>query len=190
MRDDAWPVRDITVPYHQRFLLIEISQEDTMAEQPSTSHSQQQIGVHAQYVKDISFESPAAPECFIKTLGQPDVQIEVNVTAQRINETLFEVQLKLMATAEVEKKTLFIAELVYAGLMSAANTADSNLQSLMMTEGPRLLFPFARAIISDMTRDGGFLPLNLNPIDFVALYKSNMTNSGETDEETSNSSVE
>ena len=60
----------------------------------------------------------------------------------------------------------------------------------MMTEGPRLLFPFARAIISDMTRDGGFLPLNLNPIDFVALYKSNMTNSGETDEETSNSSVE
>ena len=99
-----------------------------MAEQPSTSHSQQQIGVHAQYVKDISFESPAAPECFIKTLGQPDVQIEVNVTAQRINETLFEVQLKLMATAEVEK-TLFIAELVYAGLMSAANTADSNLQS-------------------------------------------------------------
>ena len=161
-----------------------------MAEQPSTSHSQPQIGVHAQYVKDISFESPAAPECFIKALGQPDVQIEVNVTAQRINETLFEVQLKLMATAKVEKNTLFIAELVYAGLMSATNTDNSNLQSVMMTEGPRLLFPFARAIISDMTRDGGFLPLNLNPIDFVALYKSNMTNSEERDEETSNSSAE
>ena len=61
--------------------------------------------------------------------------------------------------------------------MSATNTDNSNLQSLMMTEGPRLLFPFARAIISDMTRDGGFLPLNLNPIDFVALYKSNLTDS-------------
>ena len=82
-----------------------------MAEQPSTSHSQQQIGVHAQYVKDISFESPAAPDCFIKALGQPDVQIEVNVTAQRINETLFEVQLKLMAIAKVEKKRCLLPNL-------------------------------------------------------------------------------
>ena len=160
-----------------------------MAEQHSTSHSQQQIGVHAQYVKDISFESPAAPDCFVKALGQPDVQIEVNVTAQRINETLFEVQLKLMAIAKVEDQTLFIAELVYAGLMSATSIPDNNLQPLMMTEGPRLLFPFARAIMSDMTRDGGFLPLNLNPIDFVALYKSNMTNSEEKGGKASSSSA-
>lgn len=161
-----------------------------MTDQPSPSHSQQQISIHAQYVKDISFESPAAPDCFVKALGQPDVQIEVNVTGQRVNETLFEVQLKLMATAKVEGQTLFIAELVYAGLMSATGIAENNLQPLMMTEGPRLLFPFARAIMSDMTRDGGFLPLNLNPIDFVALYKSNMTNSVEKDEEVSTSSSE
>ena len=114
----------------------------------------------------------------------------MNVTGQRVNETLFEVQLKLMATAKVEEQTLFIAELVYAGLMSATGIAENNLQPLMMTEGPRLLFPFARAIMSDMTRDGGFLPLNLNPIDFVALYKSNMTNSMEKDEEVSTSSAE
>ncbi len=153
-----------------------------MADQPSTSESQQQISVHAQYVKDLSFESPAAPDCFVKALGQPDVQIGVNVTAQRINETLFEVQLKLMADAKVEEQTLFIAELVYAGLISATGVADDDLQALMMTEGPRLLFPFARAIMSDITRNGGFLPLNLNPIDFIALYKNNTTSSGDKDE--------
>ncbi len=161
-----------------------------MTEQLSSSDSQQQISIHAQYVKDLSFESPAAPDCFVKALGQPDVQIGVNVTAQRINETLFEVQLKLIATAKVEEQKLFIAELVYAGLISATGIADDNLQPLMMTEGPRLLFPFARAIMSDVTRDGGFLPLNLNPIDFVALYKNNMTNSDEKDEVDLDSSAE
>ena len=161
-----------------------------MAEQPSKSDSQQQINIHAQYVKDLSFESPTAPDCFVEALGQPDVQIGVNVTSQRINETLFEVQLKLTATARVEEQTLFIAELIYAGLISATGVADGNLQPLMMTEGPRLLFPFARAIMSDITRDGGFLPLNLNPIDFVALYKSNKKNSGRKDKEESSSSAE
>ena len=160
-----------------------------MEEQASLSDSQQQISVHAQYVKDLSFESPATPDCFVKSLGQPDVQIEVNVTAQRINETLFEVQLKLMANAKIEDQTLFIAEIVYAGLISATNISDESLQPLMMTEGPRLLFPFARAIMSDMTRNGGFLPLNLNPIDFVALYKNNITNSKEQDKSESNLSA-
>ena len=153
-----------------------------MADQTSTSDSQQQISVHAQYVKDLSFESPAAPDCFVKALGQPDVQIGVNVTAQRIDETLFEIQLKLIADAKVEEQTLFIAELVYAGLMSATGIANDDLQTLMMTEGPRLLFPFARAIMSDTTRNGGFLPLNLNPIDFIALYKNNTTSSDNKDE--------
>ena len=153
-----------------------------MADQTSTSDSQQQISVHAQYVKDLSFESPAAPDCFVKALGQPDVQIGVNVTAQRIDETLFEIQLKLIADAKVEEQTLFIAELVYAGLISATGIANDDLQTLMMTEGPRLLFPFARAIMSDTTRNGGFLPLNLNPIDFIALYKNNTTSSDNKDE--------
>ena len=150
-----------------------------MAEQIASTDNHQQISIHAQYVKDLSFESPAAPDCFVKTLGQPDVQIGVNVTAQRVNETLFEVELKLTATAKVEDKTLFVAELVYAGLMSATNVLDDSLKPLMMIEGPRLLFPFARAIMSEMTRDGGFLPLNLNPIDFVAFYKNNMSVSRE-----------
>lgn len=157
-----------------------------MAEQKKQENEQQQINIHAQYVKDLSFESPSAPECFVQSLGQPDVQIGVNVTAQRVNDSLFEVVLKLMATAKAEDRTLFIAELSYGGLISATGMQDDELQPLMMVEGPRLLFPFARAIMSDVTRDGGFLPLNLNPIDFVALYKSNLTSSEKSENQTVN----
>ena len=150
-----------------------------MAEQDSSPEHQQQISVHAQYVKDLSFESPAAPDCFVKALGQPDVQIGVNVASKRVNETLFEVELRLEATAKVEKKILFVTELSYAGLMSATNISNEEIQPLMMIEGPRLLFPFARAIMSGVTRDGGFLPLNLNPIDFIALYQNNVSGTKE-----------
>ena len=159
-----------------------------MAEKHSSSDTQQQISVHAQYVKDLSFESPAAPDCFVKTLSQPDVQIGVNVTAKRINETLFEVELILTATAKIEEKILFVTELAYAGLMSATNNSDDDIQQLMMIEGPRLLFPFARAIMSDTTRDGGFLPLNLNPINFVALYQNNISDSEKHEKESDSSS--
>ena len=161
-----------------------------MAEKHSSPDTQQQISVHAQYVKDLSFESPAAPDCFVKTLGQPDVQIGVNVSAKRVNETLFEVELMLTATAKIEEKILFVAELSYAGLMSATNISDDNIQPLMMIEGPRLLFPFARAIMSDTTRDGGFLPLNLNPIDFVALYRNNVLDAEQKAKKVSDASSE
>ena len=158
-----------------------------MAGQHSSSEHRQQISIHAQYVKDFSFESPAAPDCFIKTIGQPDVQLQVNVAAKRVNKTLFEVELKLAATARVEEKILFVTELAYAGLMSATNISDDNIDPLMMIEGPRLLFPFARAIMSDATRDGGFLPLNLNPIDFIALYQNNVSDTEKKDKKESDS---
>ena len=159
-----------------------------MEEKHLSSDTQQQISVHAQYVKDLSFESPTAPNCFVKTLGQPDVQIGVNVSAKRINETLFEVELNLTATAKVEETILFVSELSYAGLMSATSISGDSIQPLLMVKGPRLLFPFARAIMSDTTRDGGFLPLNLNPIDFVALYQNNVSDSEQKDKKESNSS--
>ena len=118
------------------------------------------------------------------------MQIGVNVNAKGINETLFEVELILKATAKVEEKILFVAELSYVGLMSATNISDKNIQPLMMIEGPRLLFPFARAIMSDTTRDGGFLPLNLNPIDFIAFSRSNVSDSEQKDKKDSNPSSE
>ena len=146
-----------------------------MKEKSSSPDKEQKINIHAQYIKDLSFESPASPECFIQSLNQPDVQLGVSVSAKNINEKLFEVCLKINAKAHADKKTLFIAELEYAGLISAEGIPDSDLHPLMMVEGPRLLFPFARASISNVTRDGGFLPLNINPIDFGSLYKENLS---------------
>ena len=133
-----------------------------------------QIIVHAQYIKDLSFENPNAPDILINPPEQPDVQIGVNVGARGLNSEQYEVMLSLSANAKTEDKALFLAELTYAAIVSAPGAGRDDLNPLIMIEAPRLMFPFARAIISDMTRDGGFMPLSIQPIDFVAVYQSNL----------------
>jgi preprotein translocase subunit SecB len=133
-----------------------------------------QIVVHAQYIKDLSFENPNAPDILIDPPQQPDVQIGVNVGARGLNSEQYEVVLSLSANAKTEDKALFLAELTYAAIVSAPGASRDDLNPLIMIEAPRLMFPFARAIISDMTRDGGFMPLSIQPIDFVAVYQSNI----------------
>ena len=133
-----------------------------------------QIVVHAQYIKDLSFENPNAPDILIDPPQQPDVQIGVNVNARGLNSEQYEVILSLSANAKTEDKVLFLAELTYAAIVSAPGASREDLNPLIMIEAPRLMFPFARAIISDMTRDGGFMPLSIQPIDFVAVYQSNI----------------
>ena len=133
-----------------------------------------QIVVHAQYIKDLSFENPNAPDILIDPPQQPDVQIGVNVGARGLNSEQYEVILSLSANAKTEDKALFLAELTYAAIVSAPGASRDDLNPLVMIEAPRLMFPFARAIISDMTRDGGFMPLSIQPIDFVAVYQSNI----------------
>ena len=136
--------------------------------------SGRQIVVHAQYIKDLSFENPNAPDILIDPPQQPDVQIGVNVGARGLNSEQYEVILSLSANAKTEDKALFLAELTYAAIVSAPGASRDDLNPLIMIEAPRLMFPFARAIISDMTRDGGFMPLSIQPIDFVAIYQSNV----------------
>ena len=133
-----------------------------------------QIVVHAQYIKDLSFENPNAPDILINPPSQPDVEIGVNVGARGLNSEQYEVLLSLSARAKAEDKSLFLAELTYAAIVSAPGTDRDELNPLIMIEAPRLMFPFARAIISDMTRDGGFMPLSIQPIDFVAVYQNNL----------------
>lgn len=154
-----------------------------MAETPSTdaqsgsdeaARAPRQIVVHAQYIKDVSFENPNAPDILINPPSQPDVEIGVNVGARGLNSEQYEVLLSLSARAKTEDKSLFLAELTYAAIVSAPGTDREELNPLIMIEAPRLMFPFARAIISDMTRDGGFMPLSIQPIDFVAVYQSNL----------------
>ena len=144
------------------------------AESQGAERSNRQIVVHAQYVKDLSFENPNAPEILIESPGQPDVEIGVNVGARKLNDEQYEVTLMLSAKAKSAEKALFLAEVSYCAIVSAPGVNPADLNPLMMIEAPRLMFPFARAIVSDVTRDGGFMPLSIQPIDFVAVYQSNM----------------
>ena len=133
-----------------------------------------QIVMNAQYVKDLSFEQPNAPQTLLSPGVQPDVEIGVNVMAEKIDDEKYEVILKLTASAVNNGTTLFLIELSYAGIVSAENIDPQDVNPLMMIQGPQLLFPFARAIIANITREGGFMPLNINPIDFVAVYRHNL----------------
>lgn len=139
--------------------------------------AQPSLGVVAQYVKDLSFENPNAPGS-LQVQAQPQIGIQINVNANALGTAQppseFEVELKLEGKAEGNGSVLFSFELVFAGIFRAQNIPQEQLQPLVMIECPRLLFPFAREIIANCTRNGGFPPLLLDPIDFVALYQQRM----------------
>jgi preprotein translocase subunit SecB len=129
-----------------------------------------QLAVLGQYVKDFSFENPNAPRSLAQA-GQPQINVTVNVTANPLSESEVEVELRLEGKAETNGTVMFNVELVFAGAFRFQDVPQENLQPLMMIECPRLLFPFAREIIASAVRNGGFPPLLLDPIDFVALYQ-------------------
>jgi preprotein translocase subunit SecB len=141
-----------------------------------------QAGLISQYVKDLSFENPNAPAVY-QWNEQPRVDVQFNIGAQRVGEDFHEVLLKLevTATAPSENKTAFAVDLTYAGLFGIRNVPEDQIQPFLLTEAPRLIFPFARRVLADAVRDGGFQPLLLDPIDFNALYAqqaTSMTGSG------------
>ena len=128
--------------------------------------------VNAQFVKDLSFENPRAPASLMSTREQPKIDVNVSVNARNLSERTFEVTLTIRADAKTGDEPAFVTELVYAGVFTVANVPEEALRPTLLIECPRLLFPFARRIIADATRDGGFPPLFINPIDFVSLYRS------------------
>jgi preprotein translocase subunit SecB len=132
-----------------------------------------QLNVLAQYTKDLSFENPNAPQSLMGG-QQPQINIQVNVSANPLAETDIEVSLKLEGKAEHQGKVLFNFELDYAGVFRIQNVPQESLQAVVLIECPRLLFPFAREIVANAVRNGGFPPLLLDPIDFVALYRQRM----------------
>lgn len=130
-----------------------------------------QIGVLAQYVKDLSFENPNAPRSLTPTGQQPTLNVQVNVDAKPMNETDAEVSLRLEGKAEAQGAVLFSFELVFGGIFRVQNVPADSMQPVVLIECPRLLFPFAREIVATAVRNGGFPPLLLDPVDFVALYQ-------------------
>lgn len=130
----------------------------------------------AQYVKDLSFESPRPPVQLPHTISGPQVAVAVNVNAHALNAeaTMFETELSIEAKASKDDEVVFIAELLYAGVLELINVPDNLRQPLTMVEGPRVIFPFARRVIADVVRDGGFPPLMIEPIDFGVLYQRHL----------------
>lgn len=136
------------------------------AQQPQPS-----MRILAQYLKDLSFENPNAPQALGSQQTSPDINIAVNVNAKSLGQTDYEVELHLDAKATSGDKAVFAAELVYAGMFRLENFPPQLLHPAILIECPRLLFPFARQILADATRNGGFPPLMLDPIDFASMYQ-------------------
>jgi preprotein translocase subunit SecB len=129
--------------------------------------------LNSHYIKDLSFENPNAPVIYGELQKGPTIDMHIDVASSRVQERVFEVLLKLRVTAKVEDKLAFLVELDMAGLATIGQgVADDERERLLFIEVPRYLFPFARAVIGDMTRDGGFPPLLMNPISFEELYRS------------------
>ena len=127
------------------------------------------VGLISQYVKDLSFENPNAPAVF-QWQGQPQIDVQFNIGANQIADDVHEVVLKIDVRATSADKVAFQVELAYAGLFGIRNVPDDQIQPCLFAEAPRLVFPFARRVLADAVRDGGFPPLLLEPIDFGALY--------------------
>jgi preprotein translocase subunit SecB len=134
---------------------------------------QPQLNVLAQYVKDLSFENPNAPRS-LQQQQAPAINIQINVNAKPMAENDIEVELKLEGRAEIGTEFLFSFDLTYAGVFRIQNVPQESTHAIVMIECPRLLFPFAREVIATATRNGGFAPVMINPIDFVALYRQKM----------------
>ncbi len=139
----------------------------------ATAPAAPRMQIVTQYVRDLSFENIAAQKG-IADDGKPDVRVQVNIDAQQRPQDRFEVALKLRIDSKVGETQVFILELDYAGIFLIQNVPAEQVHPLLMIECPRQMFPYARRIVSDVTRDGGYPPLSLEQIDFMALYRAEL----------------
>ncbi|GLK77345.1 protein-export protein SecB [Methylopila jiangsuensis] len=130
------------------------------------------INVLAQYAKDISFENPNAPRSLAPRETSPQIEIRVNVNARKVGEHDFEVELAIEGQAKDGDTQIFRVDLLYGGVFHIVNIPEDQLHPVVMIECPRLLFPFARQIVAESVRNGGFPPLMIDPVDFAALYRA------------------
>jgi preprotein translocase subunit SecB len=131
------------------------------------------FAVKTQYIKDLSFENPNAPQSLLLTNMKPAIDVNVDLKAQKLQENIYEMTLHIAARAKNEDTALFLVDLAYAGIFQISGIAPDRVEPLLLIDCPFVLFPFARRVIADATRDGGFPPLMLDPIDFHSLYLQN-----------------
>ena len=144
-------------------------EQGTPEQQSNGNDTSPQVGIISQYVKDLSFENPNAPAVY-QWQSQPKIEVDFNIGAAKLNDEIHEVSLRIEVRATSDDQTAFAVDLLYAGLIGARNVQEADLQPFLLAEAPRILFPFARHIVTQTVQDGGFPPLMLDPIDFHALF--------------------
>jgi preprotein translocase subunit SecB len=130
------------------------------------------IRILAQFIRDLSFENPRAPDSLRAQAGPPQIDLGVEMNARARSDELYESDLKLTVTAQTNGETLFQIELLYGGLFQLANIPEAEIEAVLLVECPRFLFPYARRLIADLSGEGGFPPFLLDPIDFAAVYQA------------------
>lgn len=139
----------------------------------ATQMTSMQIGIGPQYIKDFSFEIPNAPQIFTPTQNPPEINMGVNVHTRGVADHAYEVVLVMKLDAKLDGKQAFIAELSYGGVFMIQKMPEEQLRAFLLVEGPRILFPFARQVLMNAIREGGFPQVMITPIDFGALYLAN-----------------
>jgi preprotein translocase subunit SecB len=129
-----------------------------------------------QYIRDLSFENPGAPASMLQGGAGGPANLNISVGVKKQADEIYAVEITMTARAEREKTVLFNVELVYGGVFRVRNVPDAQLPLLLMVEGPRLIFPFARQVLANITQQGGFAPLMIEPVDFLRLYQQNAAN--------------
>ncbi|MES2214585.1 MAG: protein-export chaperone SecB [Pseudomonadota bacterium] len=146
----------------------------------NNENSRPHISINAQYIKDLSFENPGAPGSLGTDKGSPQVDLALDLHVTRLEDSnVFEVALHIDAKALIQGKPLFIVELLYAGVFTLMNFDEEDQKAILAVHCPAMIFPFARKIIADVTQDGGFQPLMIDPIDFGALFQRKMEEENE-----------
>ncbi len=149
---------------------------DTTPQTPPASSYGMPLTIHSQYVKDLSFENPGAPAALRPATTPPDIDVDIYMDAKRLQHERFpfyyEVTLTLNANARRDGKTIFIAQILYAAAVSVTNVPEEKHQPLLLIEVPKILFPFIRHLLSELTQQAGYPPLLITPVDFNAMYMS------------------
>lgn len=148
-------------------------------EEIPTEDKMPHVSVNAQYIKDFSFENPGAPGSLTKLDKTPQIDLALDLKTNKMpddeNEDFYEVELTINAKAALDQQTLFIVDIVYAGIFHLINIPEEQKQMILAVHCPSLIFPYARKIVADVTQDGGFQPLTIDPIDFGALYAKKLS---------------
>jgi len=152
------------------------------APQPNGADTLPAVGIISQYVKDFSVENPHAPEAY-QWQDQPEIDVQFNIGARDLSNEVSEIELKISINAKCQGGVAYIVELSYCGLIGMRNLDGPQKHAFTYAEAPRLLFPFARRVISDAVRDAGFPPLLLEPIDFNGIYLEQLATNQRQDEE-------